>query len=118
MIKTPRKFSLSRQVAMLASAAVGLCALAFAGFSIAQQAASTAAEPDPVGGPALLRRLTEAQYRATVADIFSPDIPVVGRFERGLRDDGLLAIGTSRASISPFAVEQYDASARAIAAQV
>mgnify|MGYP000461729977 CR=1 FL=1 len=42
-------------------------------------------EPEPVGGPALLRRLTESQYRATVADIFGPQVPIVGRFERALR---------------------------------
>ena len=77
------------------------------------------AEPSDVGnGPPLIRRLTESQYRATVADIFGPDIPVVGRFERGLRADGLLAVGTSQAGISTFSFEQYDASAQGVAAAV
>jgi hypothetical protein len=75
-------------------------------------------EPAAVGGPALVRRLTESQYRATVADIFGPDIPIAARFERGLREEGLLAIGTSEAGMSPFSVEQYDSGAHSIAAAV
>ncbi len=72
-------------------------------------------EPEAVGGPALMRRLTESQYRATVADIFGPEVPVVARFERALRAEGLVAVGTSEAGISPFSVEQYDAAARGVA---
>lgn len=75
-------------------------------------------EPDPVGGPPLMRRLTESQYRATVADIFGSQIPIAARFERGLRVQGLLAMGTSSAGISPFAVEQYDAAAVGVARAV
>lgn len=76
------------------------------------------AEPDPIGGPPLVRRLTESQYRATVADIFSPDIPVTARFERGVRSEGLIAVGTSRAGFSPFSVEQYHTAARGVASEV
>ena len=72
-------------------------------------------EPEPVGGPALLRRLSESQYRASVADIFGPDIPVLARFEPGLRSEGLIAVGTSEAGISPFSIEQYDAAAQGVA---
>jgi len=32
------------------------------------------AEPEAMGGPPLIRRLTESQYRATIADIFGPGI--------------------------------------------
>ncbi|MBK6738072.1 MAG: DUF1587 domain-containing protein [Haliea sp.] len=78
----------------------------------------THAEPEPVGGPTVLRRLTESQYRATVADIFGPDIPVPARFERGLRVDGLLAIGSGESGMSPFSIEQYDAAALSIATTV
>ncbi|GIX31279.1 MAG: hypothetical protein KatS3mg124_1751 [Porticoccaceae bacterium] len=73
------------------------------------------AEPSPVGGPALIRRLTESQYRHTLADLFGPEAPVVARFERELRAHGLIAAGTSEAGISAFAMEQYDAAARALA---
>lgn len=75
-------------------------------------------EPEPVGGPIVMRRLTESQYRATIADIFGQDIPVKARFERGLRAEGLIAIGTGQAGMSPFSIEQYDAAALGIAAEV
>jgi hypothetical protein len=103
------------------------CGPLLSGVSLAQDAAapqssaqSTAppAEPEAAGGPPLIRRLTESQYRASIADIFGPDIPIVGRFERGLRAEGLLSVGTSQAGISSFAFEQYDASAQGIAAAV
>ncbi len=99
------------------SAAILLSATGIAGADV--PAAEVAAEPSiPAGAPPLLRRLTESQYRASIADIFGPDIPVVGRFEHGLRVDGLLAVGTSQAGLSAFSFEQYDASAQAIAAEV
>jgi Protein of unknown function (DUF1592)/Protein of unknown function (DUF1588)/Protein of unknown function (DUF1595)/Protein of unknown function (DUF1585)/Protein of unknown function (DUF1587) len=75
-------------------------------------------EPDPVGGPLMMRRLTEAQYRNSIADIFAADVPITGRFERPLRAEGLIAVGTGKAGMSPFAIEQYDASAQSIAAYV
>ena len=84
--------------------------------AVAQETSPT--EPQSAGGPPEVRRLTESQYRATVADIFGPDMPIVGRFEHGLRAEGLLAVGTSQAGISTFSFEQYDASARGIAAEV
>lgn len=75
-------------------------------------------EPEPVGGPPMVRRLTEAQYRASIADIFGRDIPVTARFEKPVRADGLIAIGTGSSGMSPFAIEQYDAAAQGIAAAV
>ena len=72
-------------------------------------------EPEPEGGPALVRRLTESQYRASIADIFSSDVPVVARFERPLRAEGLVAVGTSEAGMSSFTVEQYDSAAQGVA---
>jgi hypothetical protein len=81
-------------------------------------AAAATAEPAAEAGPPMLRRLTEAQYRATIASVFGPDIPVVGRFERGWRSEGLIAVGTSEAGLSPFSIEQYHLSAQGIAAAV
>ncbi|AMO72517.1 DUF1592 domain-containing protein [Sphingorhabdus sp. M41] len=75
-------------------------------------------EPDPVGGPPMLRRLTEEQYRASIADIFASDIPVNARFEKPVRERGLVAIGTGRAGISAFAIEQYDSAAQGIVAAI
>ncbi|MBC2667821.1 DUF1592 domain-containing protein [Novosphingobium piscinae] len=66
-----------------------------------------------------MRRLTEAQYRNTIADIFGTDIRVAGRFEPIVRPaHELIASGARAASISPAGLEQFDAMARQIAAQV
>ncbi len=99
----------------------GLCALTLCALLAAavtgcgDRGRPTLVEPDPVGGPTLLRRLTESQYRATVADIFGADVPVVARFERALRSEGLIAVGTGEAGISAFSIEQYDAAAQGVA---
>ncbi len=105
------------------AACAALCFVLFGGVSLAEESSTQSStgpstEPEAAGGPPLIRRLTESQYRATIADIFGPDIPIVGRFEHGLRADGLLAVGTSQAGISSFSFEQYDASARGVAAVV
>ena len=94
---------------------VAAMGIAICGLAIVQE---TAWSKETAGGPAVVRRLTESQYRASVADIFGADTPVVGRFERELRSDGLIAVGTSEAGMSSFSIEQYDASARGIAAMV
>lgn len=86
-----------------------------AALSGCEQADQGLTEPEPVGGPALLRRLTESQYRDSIRDIFGPDIPVVARFERALRDEGLIAVGTSVSGMSAFAMEQYDVAAQSVA---
>jgi hypothetical protein len=65
-----------------------------------------------------IRRLTESQYRAVIADIFGPDIKVVGRFEPDLRIDGLQAVGASALSVTAAGLEQYETLARNIAVQV
>jgi hypothetical protein len=75
-------------------------------------------EPASGGGPAQVRRLTEAEYRQTVADIFGDDIKVAGRFEPDMRAEGLLAVGTAKVTVTPAGFEQYDAMAQTIAAQV
>lgn len=66
-----------------------------------------------------MRRLTEAQYRNSIADIFGPDIIVAGRFEPIVRPvHELIATGASASTISPAGLEQFDSMARNIAAQV
>jgi len=73
-------------------------------------------------GPAIpqpsVRRLTEAQYRNVIADIFGSGVEVVGRFEPDMRVDGLAAVGSSAVSITASGLEQYDAIARHVVAQV
>ncbi|WP_395395544.1 DUF1588 domain-containing protein [Novosphingobium sp. BL-8A] len=66
-----------------------------------------------------MRRLTEAQYRNTIADIFGSDIRVAGRFEPIVRPaHQLIASGARSAAISPSGLEQLDAMGRDIARQV
>ena len=69
------------------------------------------------GGPLVMRRLTEAQYRNTIKDIFG-DVTLGGRFEPDTRDGMLIAVGASKATITPGGFEQYDAMAMGIAGQV
>jgi hypothetical protein len=65
-----------------------------------------------------VRRLTDEQYKNIISDIFGPTVQLGGRFEPDLRIDGLLAVGASHISVTATGMEQYDAMARAIAAQV
>jgi hypothetical protein len=75
-------------------------------------------EPTTSGGTATVRRLSADQYRRSIEDIFGLGIRIPGRSEPEVRDDGLLAIGDSRASTTPSGLEQYDLKAREIASQV
>lgn len=63
------------------------------------------------------RRLTEAQYRQSIADIFGSDIKVLGSFEPDMRVHGLLSEGTTRVSVTPAGLEQYEGIARGVATQ-
>ena len=75
-------------------------------------------EPPAAGGPVTVRRLTEAQYRNIIADLFGSQIVVAGRFDPIVRTEGLLAVGAGRATITPSGVERFAALARSIAQQV
>jgi hypothetical protein len=107
------KFKLTRGYLILALLAVGLPAAIGASFVFQGHG-----EPAMAGGPIKMRRLSEAQYRQSVADIFGEDIKVVGRFEPEARRDGLLAVGDSQIGVSPAGFEQYYAMARDISAQI
>lgn len=76
------------------------------------------AEPEAPPAPPLARRLTSDQYRQVIADVFGPTIKVEGRFEPGLRAQGLLALGTARVGVTATGMEQFDALAEGIARQV
>lgn len=76
------------------------------------------AEPETTGSPPGFRRLNEAQYNRSIADIFGAGIKVPGRFDPPLREQGLLAIGDNNVSVSASGLEQYRLRAREIAAQV
>lgn len=65
-----------------------------------------------------VRRITETQYRHTIADIFGPEIKINARFEPEKREEGLLAIGSARLSLTSSGFEQYFALASSISDQV
>lgn len=76
------------------------------------------AEPQSPGASAAARRLRPDQYRRIIADVFGPTVKVEGRFEPDLRDSGLFAVGAGHVGVTSAGIEQYDAMARGIAAQV
>ncbi len=86
--------------------------------AVCDTAALAAAEPASTGGQALIRRLTPGQYANSIKDIFGEGIVLGGRFEPDVRVNGLLAVGTSRVSVTAAGFEQYYTTARAVADQV
>ena len=89
-------------------------------FAVAAPLASTyggTAEPT-MNGTEVWLRLSPDQYKHAIRDIFGASIAVTGRFEPEIRDDGLMAIGARRASVTDAGFERYDDLARNIAAQV
>ncbi|WP_420381774.1 DUF1588 domain-containing protein [Novosphingobium sp.] len=109
VIRGARHTVLARMVLALAAVALGA---ASAGLATADGDTHSAPEPGSV------RRLTEAQYRAAIADTFGDDIKIIGRFEPDLRVDGLIAVGTSVVSVTPGGLDQYEHLARGVAEQV
>jgi hypothetical protein len=65
-----------------------------------------------------LRRLTEQEYRNSIADIFGKEIEVRGSFEPTKRSNGLAAVSTAFLSVTPVGFESFSKMANDIAAQV
>jgi hypothetical protein len=65
-----------------------------------------------------IRRLTETQYRNIIADVFGTGIKIEARFEPEQREEGLLALGSARLSLTASGFEQYFALASSISRQV
>src|SRR5688572_26657806 len=85
---------------------------------IGVEAATTA--QDSSAAPAMkvgLRRITETQYRHTIADVLGPSIKVEARFEPERREEGLLALGSAMLSLTSSGFEQYFALASTISDQ-
>lgn len=107
------------RMALGAAAALAIASGLYAGGISAAEPSAATSPTQSIAQIVALRRLTEAQYRNSIADIFGPDIEVAGRFEpivRPIRE--LISSGASGAAISPAGLEQFDAMARHIAAQV
>ena len=80
-----------------------------------------APKPTPVSAAPIkvaLRRITETQYRHTIADVFGPEIKINARFEPEERVDRLLAIGSAQLSLTSSGFEQYFTLANSISDQV
>ncbi len=82
------------------------------GQSVTQAAAADA--PSIVG----MRRMTGTQYRHTIDEVFGSEVVVDGRFEPDSRVDGMLAVGSSKLSVSSAGFAQYFSTARSVAEQV
>ena len=93
------------------SAVTALLVVALHDFARADSTPAAAAD-------AVARRLTPDQYRNVIADLFGSDIKLGGRFEPGIRVNGLLAVGTGRVGMTATGLEQYDAMARTVAEQI
>jgi hypothetical protein len=118
------RHALRLRQAALAVSALALVMVAGAPADYAQSGAQSVPAGTKVTEPGLdqvvaMRRLSETQYRHTIADIFGPDILISGRFEPVVRvRNELIASGARDSSISPAGLEQFDAMARGIAEQV
>lgn len=67
---------------------------------------------------ASMRRLTEQEYRNTIADVFGADIEVRGSFEPTIRTGGLEAASTATLSVTSVGFESFSKMANDIATQV
>jgi len=90
-------------------------ALAFADTSHAQTSKPMSGGTMPI--KVALRRITETQYRHTIADVFGPEIKINARFELEKREERLLAIGSAQLSLTSSGFEQYFALASSISDQ-
>src|SRR6476469_4933694 len=81
-------------------------------------AVSAAAPPADQSYVASLRRLTEREYRNSIADVFGKEIEVRGTFEPTIRSNGLAAVSTASQSVTPVGFESFSKMANDIAAQV
>lgn len=106
-----------------AAAVLGAAALAaLPAHDLAWAAPKAKAAEAPAAKPqkqlVAMRRVSESQYRNTIADLYGADIEINGRFEPDLREGGLMAIGSAKLSLSSGGFEQYMAMGRSISEQV
>ena len=77
-----------------------------------------AASAAPSAQVASMRRLTQAEYRNSIADIFGKEIEVRGAFEPTIRIAGLQSTSTGVLSVTPVGFESFSSMADSIATQV
>jgi hypothetical protein len=111
----PRGARVARPILVAAGLAAALAAV-WSAVPLRGESPPVTTEARP--GMSGFRRLSEGQYVRSIAQIFGPGVTVPGRFDPPRRDDGLMAIGDARVTVSPSGIEQYELRAREIAAQV
>src|SRR5947209_5055142 len=87
------------------------------GFGLIGCAVYAVAMAAPASEVVSLRRLTEKEYRNSIADIFGPEIVVEGSFEPLTRVGGLLAASTAVLSVTGVGFESDSQMADSIASQ-
>ena len=68
-------------------------------------------------GPVALRRLTAEQFERSIHDALGEHVTVPSRIDPDDRREGLFAVGSSFASVTPSGFEKYEAAASAVAEQ-
>lgn len=106
---------MKRLLPVLVLSAIGGCA---GGDDSSAPAVETPKVAPQLAAKTGVARLTSAQYRNIVADVFGPEVVVPPALEPDVVQDGLVAIGASNATISVRGVEQYESAGFKIAAQV
>jgi hypothetical protein len=85
---------------------------------LASLAGGESASAAPSGQVASMRRLTQTEYRNSIADIFGKEIEVRGAFEPTIRIAGLQSTSTGVLSVTPVGFESFSSMADSIATQV
>ena len=65
-----------------------------------------------------LRRLTIAQYRNVITDVFGPDLLISNNLEPDIVSEGFRSLGAGISSLSPVGVERYESSSFGLAEQI
>ncbi len=108
-------------IALLAALALAACETS----GVIGGAPADDVQPDPPLPPppfeaadSVLLRLTQAQYRNTVTDVFGEHVVVAGGLENDNRVDHSYAVGAAFGGVSARGTEQYEAMAVNVASQV
>lgn len=104
--------------AVIAGAAVLVLSAASIAYVVSSRNGNSAtASGSPSIADASLRRLSDAQYRQTILDVFGPNVRVNGVVEPGVREQGLIEVGSRRASVSASGMAEFHVLAKDIAGQ-
>ncbi len=107
-----------RALALVTLAAVAACGERPTGAEVDAPLGPAVTVRDFAPGPVAMRRLTRAQYVATLRGVFGQDLEVLPPTEVDVVVEGLLTVGATVASVTPAGMEGYLRTARQVAAAV